>query len=203
MARLLIKSGGTQSQVIELKLGVNRFGRSADNDFQIEHPTVSGFHCEVELGNGRVHVRDCGSTNGTFVAGQKIREADLLEGQLLCIGDVELLVESTELKVAIPKFEVPYEAPAPPVVLSDGSLLCPRHPQARVTHRCTHCQEVMCEACVHRLRRRGGKLLELCPRCSHPCEPIGEPKKKKKKKLLQFLTTTVRLPFLHTIRDDK
>ena len=202
MARLVVRSKGIQNQVIELKLGVNRFGRSAENDFQIEHPTVSSLHCEIELGNGQLLVRDCGSTNGTFVAGQLIKQAQLLEGQTLCMGDVELLVETAEVKVAIPKFEVPYEAPAPPVVLSDGSLVCPRHPQSRVTYQCTKCREVMCDACVHRLRRRGGKLLELCPRCSNPCEPIGGPRKKKKKKLLEFLTTTVKLPFVHASKEE-
>ena len=45
--------------------------------------------------------------------------------------------------------------PAPPVVLSNGSLLCPRHPESEARYRCTHCHEVMCESCVHRIGRRG------------------------------------------------
>jgi hypothetical protein len=203
MARLLVKSNGVGSQVIELKLGVNRLGRSSENDFQIEHSTVSAHHCEIELGSRGLFVRDCNSTNGTFVAGAPIKEAKLEEGQLLCMGDVELLVETTEVKIAIPDYVPPSEAPAPPVVLSDGSLVCPRHPHARVTYQCTHCKEVMCDVCVHRLRRRGGKLLELCPRCSGPCEPLLVQKKKKKRKLMQFLTTTVKLPFIHTTKDEE
>lgn len=193
MARLVIKSEGFKDQVIELRLGVNRFGRSKENDFQIEHATVSSRHCEIELRADAVVVRDCGSTNGTFLESQPVQEAALQAGQMLALGDVKFLVETTEVVVAIPKFDVP--KPAPPVVLADGGLMCPRHPNARSTHQCTHCLEVMCDACVKRLRRRGGKTLKLCPLCSHHCAPLtGD--KKKKKSFLEFLNKTVKLPLI-------
>ena len=86
MARLVIKSAGFRSQVIELKLGANRLGRSSDNDFQIEHQTVSGRHCEITLADDHLLVRDCGSTNGTFVAGRRITETALYAGQELCLN---------------------------------------------------------------------------------------------------------------------
>ncbi len=178
--------------MIELKLGVNRFGRGPANDFQLEHSTVSSRHCEIVLEAEGLVVRDCNSTNGTYLDGKRVREAKLTAGQVLRLGDVELFVETTEVKVAIPKFDLP--RPAPPVVLSDGSLLCPRHPEAHVTHQCTRCKEVMCDACVHRLRRRGGKLLLLCPLCSHRCEPLGG-RKPRKRSVLAFLRKTVKLPF--------
>ena len=192
MARLVIKTAGFDGRVIELNLGVNRLGRSPENDVPIEHPTVSATHCEIELADDGVVVRDCGSANGTYLDGQRIKEARLSAGQVLHLGEVELLVETTEVTIAIPHFEMP--RPAPPVVLSDGSLLCPRHPKARATHQCTHCREVLCDACVHRLRRRGGKLMRFCPLCSHPCLPLGG--EKQKKKLFGLWLKTVRLPFL-------
>ncbi len=194
MARLVVKSNGFGDEVIELHLRVNRLGRSPENDFPIEHPSVSAFHCEVLLDPDQVTVRDCDSTNGTFVGGEQVKEARLLAGQTLCLGDVELFVESADVTIAIPKFEIP--RPAPPVVLTDGSVLCPRHPQARVTHQCTFCREMMCDACVRKLRRRGGKALKLCPLCSHKCEALVR-EEKKKKSLLGFLRKTVKLPLLH------
>lgn len=193
MARLVIKSNGFPHRVVELKLGVNRFGRSPDNDFQIEHPTISARHCEIVLGQDQVLVRDAGSTNGTFVDQRHIREAVLQTGQTLRLGEVVFLVETTEVTVAIPKFDVPH-AP-PPVVLSDGSMLCPRHPETRATHQCTHCLEILCDACVHRLRRRGGHALMLCPLCSHRCTPLGG-EKKKRKSFLGFLRKTIKLPLI-------
>ena len=199
MAKLLIKSEGFKSKIIELNLGVNRFGRVQGNDFQIEHPTISARHCEIVLGNGELIVRDCGSTNGTFIDGEPIGEAKLSSGQTLRLGDVELFVESTNVNIAIPQFDV--SKPAPPIVLTDGSLICPRHKEARVTHQCTHCREVMCDACVHRLRRRGGKLHKLCPVCSHKVEEIGGGKKRKST-FLGFLQRTVKLPFITNPKED-
>jgi hypothetical protein len=54
----------------------------------------------------------------------------------------------------------------------------------------------LCDDCVTKLKRRGGKLLKLCALCSHAVEPIsGE--KPKKKSFLAKLTSTVKLPFIH------
>ena len=154
MARLLIKTGGFENQTFELRLGANRVGRDPDCDFPIDHPTVSSNHCELVLSGEGVLIRDCGSTNGTFVNGDPVKEAWLLPGQTVNLGDVELFVESTEVNVAIPKYE--RERPKPPVVLEGGVMLCPRHPQVPVTYKCTHCNEVMCDklrACVATQRR--------------------------------------------------
>ena len=194
MARLVLKSAELADRVIELNLGVNRFGRSPANEIHIDHPTVSSTHCEILLTNEGAVVRDCDSANGTFVDGKRVKEAKLSAGQVLQLGGVELQVETTEVTIAIPKFDVP--RPAPPVVLSDGSLICPRHPKARATHQCTHCREVLCDECVHWLRRRGGKLMRFCPLCSHPCVPLHE-EKRKKRSLFGLWRKTVKLPFFH------
>jgi pSer/pThr/pTyr-binding forkhead associated (FHA) protein len=194
MANLIIKSEGAPDRVIQLHLGANRLGRSPENHFLIEHATVSARHCEISVREGELVVRDCGSTNGTYVNGMLVAEASLLAGQTLHLGEVELFVESTEVAVAIPKFDLPQ--PGPPVALADGSLLCPRHKDTPATYQCIHCLEVMCDDCVHRLRRKGGKVLKLCPLCSHRCERIGGAAKKKKKTFLGFLQQTVKLPFI-------
>src|SRR5579872_2111122 len=101
MANLVIQSPGFNNQVINLNLGVNRFGRIPGNDFIIEHATISSKHCEIALSDGQVTVRDCGSTNGTFLNDQPVMEATLAEGQILRLGDVDFLVESTAVNIAI------------------------------------------------------------------------------------------------------
>src|ERR1035438_5618428 len=106
MARLVVKSTEIGERVIELNLGVNRFGRGSKNHFQIEHPTVSSTHCLLVLTNDGVWVRDCDSANGTFVNSERIQEAKLSAGQTLQLGQIELLVETTDAIVAIPKFEL-------------------------------------------------------------------------------------------------
>jgi pSer/pThr/pTyr-binding forkhead associated (FHA) protein len=185
MARLSLKTDGLNAKLIELKLGTNRVGRHPDNDFRIDHSTISSVHCEIELKDSGVVLRDLESTNGTFVNGEKVREMELAVGQIVRLGDVELLVESTDAKIAIPTFYNP-DIVAPPVVRKDGSLECARHEGVVVTHQCTACKEFMCEACVRRLRRKGGKkTLFLCPLCSGTVDIIGGSAKPKKKSFFE------------------
>lgn len=185
MARLSVKTDGLNAKLLDLKLGANRVGRHPDNDFTIDHSTVSSIHCEMVLKDNGVILRDLESTNGTFVNGERVREVELAPGQTVRLGDVELLVETTDAKIAIPAFSNP-ELPAPPKVRTDGAMMCARHEHAAVTHQCTACKEFMCGACVHRLRRKGGKkTLMLCPVCSGTVEIIGGPAKTKKKSFLE------------------
>jgi hypothetical protein len=200
MARLLIKTEGLDERALDLRLGVNRVGRDPDGEICIEHPTISSLHCELALTNDGVYVRDCNSTNGTFINGEPVMEMWLDPGQILKLGDVELLVESTDAKIAIPEFQRPRQIAPPPVILPDGVVACARHAAAPATYQCTTCKEVMCGACVKVMRRKGGVPLFLCVKCSNKCERIGATEVKKKKGFLGFLQDTVRLKFKHTLR---
>ena len=179
MARLQIKNAEGFAQSIELKLGTNRLGRNRTNDFPIDHPTVSGKHCEIVVNDESVLIRDLGSTNGTIIDGRAILEARLETGQTIQLGAVELVVETTVVAFTIPALEL---APTLPALLADGSRACLNHPQARATRRCTQCHKVFCDACVHELQRVGGQPLNLCPACSGQCESLPEPSAAKPKK---------------------
>ncbi len=187
MARLLVKTKGLENRALELRLGVNHVGRHRDCDFPILHSTISSNHCEIIVSSDGVLLRDCNSTNGTFINGDPVTEAWLMPGQEVKLGDVELFVENTDVNIAIPKFERARQQSPPPVVLPDGALSCPRHAEAHATYKCTHCREVMCSVCVHIMRRKGGQPLFLCVLCSHKCEPIEVARQKKKKRLPWFL----------------
>ena len=199
MARLLIKTEGLQNRTLELRLGVNRIGRAPENDFQIPHTTISSLHCEFVVTNDGVYLRDCDSTNGSFINGDSVKEAWLQAGQEVRLGDVELFVESTDVTIAIPEYE--RERPiiqAPPTVLPDGTLCCPRHPVTAAVFRCTNCGEVMCQSCIHVMKRQGGAPLFLCTICSHKCERITVAQAAKKRGLMGFLQDTVKLKFGHS-----
>jgi pSer/pThr/pTyr-binding forkhead associated (FHA) protein len=155
----------------------------------------------LSLTNDGVYLHDCESTNGTFVNGEPVREAWLDPGQTVHLGDVELFVENTEARVAIPQYERP--RPKPPVVLPNGAILCPRHPEEQATYRCTYCREVMCDHCVHIMRVKGGMALFLCTICSHKCEPIKTVEAKKKQKGLLGLFDTVKLKFNRYVGREK
>src|SRR5437016_13336117 len=101
MPQLRIKSGSRAEQTIELLRGATRLGRHSTNDFSFEDATVSGRHCEVIVQDGAVRVRDLGSTNGTFIGGQRIEEALLLPGQALHLGSVEISLELIPAHIAI------------------------------------------------------------------------------------------------------
>ena len=191
MARLLLKTDGLEEQTLELRFGVNHVGRDPACDFPIAHPSVSALHCELVLSNDGVLIHDCDSTNGTFVNGKGVKEAWLQPGQTVQLGQVTLFVESTDIAIAIPQYE--RERPQPPVLLPDGAMLCPRHPQTPAIYKCTHCGEVMCRSCAHMVRRRGGQPLFLCLFCSHPCEFIGTEVRPGKKPAAQPLHRTVKL----------
>jgi hypothetical protein len=198
MARLLIKTEGLEQRALVLRLGVNHVGRDPDCELCIDHPTISSRHCELALTDDGVYARDCHSTNGTFVNGEPILEAWLDPGQTLRLGDVELFVESTDATVAIPKFERPLQQPPPPVVLPDGTLICPRHGQARATYRCPACREVMCNTCIRVLRRTGGTPHYLCVNCGHECEPIQPSPPDTEEMTPSSLQDTAKLKIRHT-----
>jgi hypothetical protein len=195
MARLLVKNDGLQLRSLELRLGANRVGRDPEADFTLPHPSVSFTHCEFILSNDGVFVRDCDSTNGTFVNNELVKAAHLQPGQSVRLGDVELTVESTDAIIAIPKIE--HEKPAPPKMQADGSLFCRQHPDALATFRCSHCREQLCITCVHILRLQGGgQPLFLCPLCSHKCESLHKTEKPKEG-FLGRLQRTARMPLVY------
>ena len=198
MARLSVRTKGLEIQTLELRMGVNHVGRNPDCEQCINHHTVSAWHCELSLTRDGVHLRDCDSTNGTFLDGEPVKEAWLRPGQELRLGNVELYVESVDVSIAIP--EIKREAPAHKAVEQDGELHCVRHPDRKVTFKCTHCAEVMCNACVHVMKRLGGQPLYLCRLCSHPCERLEIVQEKKKKGFFGFLQETVKLKFRNRAR---
>ena len=50
-----------------------RLGRNQLNDLPIDRPYVSQFHASFDVRDGRIFLRDLGSTNGTIYAGQRLQ----------------------------------------------------------------------------------------------------------------------------------
>ncbi|MCD8534977.1 MAG: FHA domain-containing protein [Verrucomicrobia bacterium] len=93
MAKFVVLKNGTPAESYELKTDRTTIGRSDTNSFPIPDGSVSGTHCEVILLNDEIHVKDLGSTNGTFLDGHRIRESRIDHGQILKLGEVEMRLE--------------------------------------------------------------------------------------------------------------
>ena len=79
-------------------------GRVAENDIWLDNPSVSRRHAHFQYVNGAATVRDLGSTNGTFVNGERITGTFILrDGDSIQVGNVVLVFRSV----------TPAAAPAP------------------------------------------------------------------------------------------
>ncbi|MFF9900231.1 FHA domain-containing protein [Streptomyces longispororuber] len=89
-AQLHVVAGPDAGGVHLLHGGQIRVGRSAQADVPLDDPDVSRLHCAVTLSpDGRVTVKDLGSTNGTAVDGRVLSDhpVPLTSGSLLRIGE--------------------------------------------------------------------------------------------------------------------
>jgi hypothetical protein len=66
--------------------GTSTVGRSADADIHIEATDVSRRHLRVDRAGARVEITDLGSTNGTRVNGEPVRQATLRNGDEVLVG---------------------------------------------------------------------------------------------------------------------
>jgi len=78
-----------QPTVIALTGARLTIGRLPFNTIQIIDRTVSGFHAELISEHGHYRLHDRGSSNGTFVNGQKVSDYHLNEGCTISFGTVE------------------------------------------------------------------------------------------------------------------
>jgi len=72
------------------------FGRAADVTVQLTNLLVSRYHCEIEVKNNQLVLRDLGSVNGTLLNGERVDEAPLFPGDTLQIGLQSFLVRSIQ-----------------------------------------------------------------------------------------------------------
>lgn len=86
----------------EFELGGTRMtiGRRSDNHIQLDDPTVSGIHAILTLqadpdfeGYFRVTLVDFNSTNGVFVNGERCRQRELRQGDVIRVGRHEMLFD--------------------------------------------------------------------------------------------------------------
>ena len=74
----------------------------ADADIVINDKEISRWHCSIEIKDDVIRLRDLESTNGTFLADERVRVAELKHLSEFRIGTSILLLSVTP-KLAVPK----------------------------------------------------------------------------------------------------
>lgn len=93
----------------EMPLDDNReyiIGRKSDIDIVIVEDMVSRMHAKIMLNGGQIYIQDLGSTNGTFVNGERIKRVRLKEGDRILVGTSLFRLERGEVKKAVGQVKI-------------------------------------------------------------------------------------------------
>ena len=101
-AEIVVLDGPDRGKRHTLATGSAKIGTAPGNHLRLTDPTVSRIHCELELIPGGVRIRDTGSTNGTFVDGHRVRDADLGGGTSVRVGATTFRVAVGDDSISVP-----------------------------------------------------------------------------------------------------
>jgi pSer/pThr/pTyr-binding forkhead associated (FHA) protein len=110
---LLSKNGG--NKIFPLPKRVTVIGRRKNCDLRIPLESVSRRHCQFDLENQSLKLKDLGSRNGTFLNGNRIEEQILKPGDSIKIGPVvfAMQIDGQPEKIVAPPEDSPARASSP------------------------------------------------------------------------------------------
>jgi pSer/pThr/pTyr-binding forkhead associated (FHA) protein len=130
MASFLVRSGSLKGQRLPVRTPIVNIGRADYNDLVVPDESVSTSHAKLQRREGVWVLSDLGSTNGTFVDGERVKdEAPIAPSAVVRFGDVSLVFEPTDDSMGVaagggtkvvqamappPAAASPKPAPAPP-----------------------------------------------------------------------------------------
>lgn len=100
MAKIIITADGKLIREVELVKERMTIGRKPHNDIVIDHRAVSSAHATVTVMLDDAILEDLGSTNGTFVGGERVTRQKLSSGDKITIAIFELQYLATPPKAA-------------------------------------------------------------------------------------------------------
>ena len=136
--QLVMQTGPNPGRVYELQQDEIYLGRDANNDVVINDAEVSRKHARLILRSGGYVLEDIGSTNGTFVNGERLMGPHMLRpGETITLGEnVSLSFESgfdADATMASGAAQPPTYVPARPVASRPETYTPPAPaPQRRV-----------------------------------------------------------------------
>jgi pSer/pThr/pTyr-binding forkhead associated (FHA) protein len=127
LANFLVRSGGLKGTRLLVKTPIVNIGRADYNDLVLPDESISTSHAKLQRREGIWVLLDLGSTNGTYVDGERISaDMPIAPGTLVRFGDVQLVFEPTDDAMGVAKSggtkvieairepTPPRPAPAPP-----------------------------------------------------------------------------------------
>ncbi len=89
---LVVERGPRAGMTWVVKEGATTVGRHPDSDIFLDDITVSRHHCRFRSEGDVFTVEDSGSTNGTYVNGERVDQSALQPGDEVIIGKFHLIV---------------------------------------------------------------------------------------------------------------
>jgi len=94
----------------------------------LDAPSVSSTHCEIVSGGDGFHLRDLGSTNGTRVNGEPVKDSLLFRNDAIQLGDIPALFTGDDVpeRPAAAAAEEPLPLPSRPAITLTSAASGPR-----------------------------------------------------------------------------
>ena len=93
MQVVLVMFKGDQRRSFSVTRDVTVIGRREDCDLRIPLGDVSRKHCRLIKDDGVLRIEDLGSSNGTFINGERVQQAELAAGDTLQVGPVVFVAQ--------------------------------------------------------------------------------------------------------------
>jgi pSer/pThr/pTyr-binding forkhead associated (FHA) protein/uncharacterized RDD family membrane protein YckC len=151
MPKLIVNPTSSARREIKLARTLLSIGRDPSNDLVLPDAMVSRRHAVIECRGNQYYLRDCNSSNGSVVNGDKISERSLRDGDLVAIGTARLLYRE-ELE------------------LEDAGAKVVQHPSSPRFH-CPSCRadyrkgDLFCRECGTPVQPPAGPKKAVCASC--------------------------------------
>ncbi|MBN2371548.1 MAG: FHA domain-containing protein [Vicinamibacteria bacterium] len=132
MAQIVINPTSASRREISLQHAALAIGRDPSNDLVLTDAMVSRRHAVIEFRGDRFFLRDCSSSNGSLVNGDRITECRLKDGDLIAMGATRILFQA-EAEADTVEFK--------PEAEIGGRRFCPQ------CHAVSHAEDQYCRQC--------------------------------------------------------
>jgi Inner membrane component of T3SS, cytoplasmic domain len=86
---LVALNGQHKGEDFRLRVGKNVLGTAADCDVVLTDKKVSRKHATIRYEGGEFQIADLDSSNGTHVNDEKVQKHDLIDNDIIKLGDIE------------------------------------------------------------------------------------------------------------------